>query len=132
MPWARFSPNGYECSSQGDTRFSALYATLADGRTIEEAYQLDIKGYRVKTSNWKDAKGKPAVNGKTRDELRAEYLALWEQWAVENPELIKELEVISRGKTLTDKFATSDICQAHALSVIIDQMRSNQRLPFEF
>jgi len=132
MPWARFSPNGYECSSQGDTRFSALFAVLNDGRTLEEAYQLDIKGYRAQTSNWRDAKGKPALNGKTRDELFAEYLALSEQWAIENPELIVELEQRSRGKVLTDKFATSDVNQAHALSVIIDRIRSNQKLPFQF
>lgn len=69
MGWARFSPNGYECSSAGDTRFSALFAKLPDGRTIEEAYQLDIKGYRAITDNWKEAKGKPPLNGKSKAEL---------------------------------------------------------------
>ena len=29
--------NNYEVSSKGDKRFSALYATLRDGRTIEQA-----------------------------------------------------------------------------------------------
>lgn len=42
--------NFYEVSSKGDKRFSAFYARLKDGRTIEEAYQLDVKGYRVKDS----------------------------------------------------------------------------------
>lgn len=132
MPWSRYAPNGYECSSHGDTRFSALFARLADGRTLEEAYQLDIKGYRCQTSNWKDAKGKAALNNKSHEELLLEYNALWEQWAIENPNLINELEQISRGKVLTDKFATSDICQAHALSLIIDRIRLNRKLPFEF
>jgi hypothetical protein len=31
--------NTYEVSSRGDKRFSALYAKLSDGRTIEQAYQ---------------------------------------------------------------------------------------------
>lgn len=44
--WSRKSNNGYEVSSQGDKRFSALYARLKDGRTIEEAYQLDVKNFR--------------------------------------------------------------------------------------
>lgn len=44
--YARTSNNSYEVSTAGDSRFSALNAKLKDGRTIEEAYQLDIKGYR--------------------------------------------------------------------------------------
>jgi hypothetical protein len=44
--WARKAENNYEVSSRGDKRFSPLYARLKDGRTIEEAYQLDVKNYR--------------------------------------------------------------------------------------
>lgn len=44
--WSRKYNGGYEVSSQGDKRFSALYARLKDGRTIEEAYQLDVKNFR--------------------------------------------------------------------------------------
>ena len=44
--YARTANNSYEVSTAGDSRFSALNAKLKDGRTIEEAYQLDIKGYR--------------------------------------------------------------------------------------
>jgi hypothetical protein len=130
--WARYAPNSYECSSKGDKRFSALFATLSDGRTLEEAYQLDIKGYRSLSDDWRFGKGKPPIVDKTQIELFAEYLALWETWAVENPDLIEELEVVSRGKVLTDMFATSHINQAHALSLIIDRMRSNAKLPFAF
>jgi hypothetical protein len=132
MPWARFSPNGYECSSKGDKRFSALFATLPDGRTIEEAYQLDVKGYRTLSEDWRFGKGKPPLLDKTSTELFSEYLALWEWWATENPELIEELELVTRGKVLTDQFATSQVNQAHALSIIIDRMRDNSRLPFHF
>ena len=42
--YARYG--GYECSSHGDKRFSALFAKLADGRTIEMHYQCDVKGYQ--------------------------------------------------------------------------------------
>jgi len=45
--YARTSDNSYEVSTAGDSRFSALNAKLKDGRTIEEAYQLDVKGYRT-------------------------------------------------------------------------------------
>jgi len=45
--YARTNSNSYEVSTAGDSRFSALNAKLKDGRTIEEAYQLDIKGYRT-------------------------------------------------------------------------------------
>ena len=66
--WARYSPNSYEVSTKGDKRFSALNARLKDGRTIEEAYQLDVKGYRqdvngVQDTNWRKGKGKPPING---------------------------------------------------------------------
>jgi hypothetical protein len=44
--WAVEFENGYEVSTVGDKRFSALVAKLKDGRTIEEAYQLDVKGFR--------------------------------------------------------------------------------------
>ena len=40
---ARYSDNGYEVSSAGDKRFSAFYAKLKDGRSIEKAYQ-EAKG----------------------------------------------------------------------------------------
>ena len=43
--WQR--KEGYECSSKGDKRFSALFATMPDGRTIEQWYQCDIKGYDI-------------------------------------------------------------------------------------
>lgn len=59
--WARRAENSYEVSSKGDTRFSALNAKLKDGRTIEEAYQLDVKGYRAQGDNWRLGKGKAPI-----------------------------------------------------------------------
>lgn len=110
---------GYEVSSVGDRRFSALYARLKDGRTIEEAYQLDVKGYRQHGNDWRIGKGRRAL----RDiDLRAEYLALWRQWAQENPELIDDLRRRSAGRPLTDRFARmGGISQAEALTTILEE-----------
>jgi hypothetical protein len=120
--WARTAANGYEVSSKGNSAFSAFNAKLADGRTIEEAYQLDVKGYREKGGKtWRDGKGKPPINGKTHQQLWNEYLGLWEQWAKENPQQIEKLRELSAGKVLTDMFATTPVNQAHALSVILDR-----------
>lgn len=125
MSWSRFSNNGYEVSSRGDTRFSARFAKLKDGRTIEEAYQLDVKGYRQIGYNWFQAKrdhGKHAPIQLTKEQLWDNYLALWKQWANENFNLINELKELSEGKVLTDMFATSKVNQAHALSEILNSI----------
>lgn len=114
---ARFAANYYELSSHGDKRFSALFARLKDGRTIEEAYQLDVKGYRAVSNNWRAGKGKPPM---VKRDMWPEYLALWKQWASENPLLIADLRVKAAGKTLTDKFASTPISQARALADILN------------
>jgi len=123
--WSRFHSNGYELSSQGDKRFSALFARLKDGRTIEEAYQLDIKGYRKLRFDWRQAKkdrGINAPNRLTESERYIEYLKLWQQWALENPSLVEDLRIKASGKVLTDKFATSNISQARALADILNSL----------
>lgn len=132
MLWAKYHSRGYEVSSQGDTRFSALYAKLTDGRTIEEAYQLDVKGYRAISNNWRDGKGNRPYNEKTRAELWAEYLELWREWVLDNAALFEELRVVAMHKVLTDKFATSDINQARALATLIRELTDQERLPFSF
>lgn len=109
----------YEVSSKGDRRFSALFAKLRDGRTIEEAYQLDVKGYRRVSNDWRAGKGKPPLEPMSTDALWKAYLGLWVQWARENPKLIEDLRVKARGKVLTDRFATSQVNQARALSEIL-------------
>ena len=123
--WARFSNNSYEVSSSGDKRFSALFARLNDGRTIEEAYQLDIKGYRKITNNWREAKGKPPLNNISKDKLYELYKNLWRQWASENIVDFLDLMKVAEGKYLTDKYASSNISQARALSELINELRGS-------
>jgi hypothetical protein len=116
--WARFAADGYECSTAGDTRFSALCARLSDGRTIEEAYQLDVKGYRAYGTDWRLGKGKPPLR---RVNLWQSYLCLWRQWARENPLLMVELATRARYRVLTDRFATTGISQARALAQLLTE-----------
>ena len=117
--WERFG--GYECSSVGDKRFSALNAYMPDGRTIEAHYQCDGKGYNPGGTNWRLGKGKPAINGNTREQLWVFYKDLWETWASNNMDLMRELfrHARNRGNTLSDQFATTDINQARALAEIL-------------
>ena len=128
MKWFRFHPHGYEVSSQGDTLYSALFARLADGRTIEEAYQLDVKGYRQVSADWRVGKGGPPLLNKTRAELWAEYLQLWRLWSTENPGKIEELCAKANKNILTDKFAKSEINQAHALAVLCSELQKINQL----
>jgi hypothetical protein len=119
--WARHYSGGYEVSSAGDRRYSALSARLRDGRTIEEAYQLDLKGYRRFGNDWRLGKGKRPQRNLTHEALWLEYLGLWRQWAWENPALIDELHRLCAGRTLTDKFASTPVSQARALSIILSE-----------
>lgn len=114
---ARYAEDGYEVSSQGDTRFSPLFAKLRDGRTIEEAYQLDVKGWRAISGNWLLAKGRPS---RREVDLWTEYLELWWQWCKENPNLLEDLRRKAAGKVLTDRFGSGPVTQARALAHILD------------
>lgn len=117
--WSKF--DGYECSTKGDKRFSALCATMPDGRTIEQHYQCDVKGYDPGGTNWKLGKGKPPIR---ECDFWEEYLALWKVWAEDNKPALRELWVEGRAKcmVLSDMFATTSVNQAHALSVILNEL----------
>ena len=119
--WARTAEGGYEVSSAGDARFSALTARLRDGRTIEEAYQLDVKGYRAFSDNWRAGKGKPPLSRMSEDALYAAYRALWSRWAGENRALMEELRRLTKDGVLTDKFANTPVSQARALCEILNE-----------
>jgi len=121
--WTRRVKRGepyYEVSSKGDKTFSALYAKIK-GKSIEEIYQLDIKGYRGKVKHWKYAKGKPPI-GKTIEEAYLEYKALWKQYIKEKG-LLQYLRINAEKHncTLTDMFATSEVNQARALAEILNE-----------
>lgn len=126
ITWSRFG--GYECSSKGDSRFSAFTARLADGRTIEEHYQCDVKGYDPGGTNWRLGKGKlpldPTVN------LWDRYLALWREWATTHADLIEHLAAVgTQYGSLSDRFATTPVNQAHALATLANEWIDARQSP---
>ena len=118
VTWKRYG--GYECSSKGDKRFSALCAVMPDGRTIEQHYQCDIKGYQPGGTDWHLGKGKPPLD--QNKDLYSEYLKLWSIWASNNEKLVLELAQHAKNNNyvLTDMFATTPINQARALAEVIN------------
>lgn len=161
--WARTAENGYEVSTRGDKRFSALVATFKEGtvidgvdvggRTIEDVYQSVIKKSRKGQAPAKDsilrhnpvireedtnfletlpkdlssAIAKDFIGEKSATKEQLEdysyyrgYLPLWQEWARQHPELIDELRIKAKGKTLTDQFANTRVSQARALADILN------------
>lgn len=116
--YARYG--GYECSSRGDRRFSALFARMPDGRTIEMHYQCDVKGYQPGGTNWRLGKGKPPLDPSI--DLYAAYKALWLEWAENHKPEMRELYVAAKrtNGVLSDMFATGPISQARALADILN------------
>lgn len=115
---------GYEVSSKGDKRFSALNAVLPDGLSIEIHYQCRVKGYDPNGTNWRLGKGKPPLNPNT--DLWAEYLKLWRVWASINLSLMEELRDAAKRHhgILSDCFASTPVNQAHALATILNETKS--------
>lgn len=112
---------GYEVSSKGDQRFSAFYARMPDGRTIEQHYQCDVKGYDIGGTNWKLGKGNPPL--KDDVDLWREYLSLWEVWAENNKPLMRELWYSAKDNrmVLSDMFSAGPVNQAAALAEILNR-----------
>lgn len=102
-----------ECSTAGNLKFSAFYATLKShqGRTIEEVYQAS-KVFEDGSTNlfWREAKGRKPVNyGYTRQL----YSSLWDQYIKENPDLIP---VLLAANGLSDQYGqVGHCCQATEL-----------------
>lgn len=121
IDWSRYG--GYECSTKGDKRFSALVTKLPDGRTVEEHYQCDVKGWDPGGKKWWLGKGKPSIKGYTKQELWLQYLLLWKEWARHNQDLLVELRQLAEQHNcqLSDRFATSPTNQAHALAHILNE-----------
>lgn len=113
-----------ECSSQGDARFSALFARIngRENKTIEEIYQ----GAKVFEDGqtgmyWRLAKGKKPVNV---EEVRQLYSQLWDEYIEENPEL-KDILLHSTG--LSDQFGQpGHACQATELWRIKQRLHLRQ------
>jgi hypothetical protein len=112
--WSNQEGAGYEVSSRGDRRFSALYARLPDGRLIEDAWG-QAKGY----ADGRSAKGKPALSPEF--DYWGEYKGLWRQWAEANPRLMADLAAASQGQPLVDRFAVTDNNQARALAELLSE-----------
>ena len=141
--WARLAQGGYEVSTQGDKRFSALIATFkkgtviegvdVGGMTIERVYQQIIKKSGKGKAPAQDSKlYNPALKTKQEQEdfsYTEGYLPLWKVWAEQNPELIVELNKLSKGKVLTDKFASTRVSQARALVDILNNINSTYNYP---
>lgn len=126
--WSRYpirNKSCLECSSKGDKRFSALFAKLPSGKTIEEYYQLDIKGHRINGDDWRIGKGKPPINGLTRDQLWNYYVDAWYTYLQANPELY---DVLKEYEVFCDQFASSDINQARAICQIMNMKFSPTEL----
>lgn len=120
--WQRRHPNGYEVSTKGGSRFSALNAIMPDGRTIEMWYQCDIKGYQPGGTNWYLGKGKKPLYDWSPEQLYELYLSLWRLWTLHHIDLMAELKnKVGTDRVLTDMFTTSPINQARALSQILTE-----------
>jgi major membrane immunogen (membrane-anchored lipoprotein) len=103
-------PPYHECSSRGDKRFSALYATVS-GKSIEERYQaFKIFEGGVTGLSIKEAKGRKALN---QQEASDYYSELWDLYIMQNPHL---LEVLKGASGVSDIFGqVGHCCQATEL-----------------
>ena len=115
----------YEVSSAGDKRFSAGWAEI-DGRTIEDIYQVDIKG-GVKTGPGRFAystKGNPPAPDSpaasmTPEQQYESYKALWRRFFDQNPNMLDEIAEKSKGKIITDVHGSGEVNQARAIHDIL-------------
>jgi hypothetical protein len=121
--WQR--TGGYDITTKGDKRFSAFYAIMPDGRSIEIVYHCDVKGYDPGGTNWQLGKGKPPLNLET--DCLKEYIQLWRIWAHSNIPLMRELYIAAQPScVLSDMFGWTPVNQAHALSVIMNELIANK------
>lgn len=131
--WLEGHTDGYEVSSRGDRRFSAFWAVLPKGTqvclptairplrqqaTIEEVYQIGVKGY----TDVRSGKAKPPRHPISRLQQTLFYYELWRTWTALNPLLMEELRSkgLAKGGLLTDCFARSPINQAAMLAHLLN------------
>lgn len=103
-------PPYLECSSRGDKRFSAFWATV-DGLTIEARYQAAKVLPDGRTGlHWRQAKGRTAIN---MTEVQRLYGSLWDKYISEHPDLI---EILKSSSGLSDVYGKEgSVCQATEL-----------------
>ena len=112
-------PPYLECSSRGDSRFSAFYARIRyrNSRSIEDLYQARKifieNGVEITGLSPKEAKGRKPINV---EDCRSFYRQLWREYIQENPEL---LDVIRQYNGFSDIFGKADhACQAEEIYLI--------------
>lgn len=112
---------GYQVNTKGDRRYSPFITRIRDGRTIEEIYQCDVKGYDVGGTNWKLGKGKPSLDKDV--DLFTSYFELWEEWFNEHPKEVDELHEILKLNLyrIGDKFGTTSVNQGLVLSILLNE-----------
>lgn len=100
-----------ECSSRGDNRFSAFFARLPDGVSIEELYQASKIFSDGSTGlSIREAKGRHPVN---IIDVRELYSRLWDLYISRHPEL---MDVLVKVTGLSDQFGQpGHACQATEL-----------------
>ena len=105
--------------------------TLKDGRSIEQHYQGDIKGWDPGGTNWRLGKGRPGRDPSV--DLWEGYLELWRMWSVNHVPLLQELLIllVPYHGNLSDSFAKTPTNQARALAIILNdyQQQGIIRLP---
>lgn len=112
----------YELSSDGDNRFSSRIAKFKDGRSVEEVFQLDIKGYGQIGKEWKNKRNQPSLIPYTEEELYNAYKMLWRKWAIENKSVFNEIvDKVKEGYVLSDKYAqTPNSSRMNRLQVLTE------------
>lgn len=120
--WQRFG--GYEVSSKGDKTYSAFNAIMPDGRSIECHFQCCVKGYQPGGTDWRLGKGKPPLTPMSKEELLNKYVDLWRVWSRSH---LYEMIVLKghadkNNKILSDRFSTTEVNQANALSIILNEI----------
>lgn len=105
-----------ECSSKGDSRFSAFNARIRGryNESIEKIYQgskiFEQGNGFTRNLSWREAKGRKPVNARACATL---YSKLWDEYIDENPDL---LIVLKKASGLSDIFGqVGHCCQATEL-----------------
>ncbi len=125
-PWGRYSEGQpfFEVSTKAEPAgraYSAFNARIKGrgNKSIEDLYQIDVKGGEKISPGRYTKKGSAYDGPLSHDELYAEYKNLWREFFAENPDKLTEIAELTRGKKITDQFASSDISQARVIHEIL-------------